>query len=73
MAHGIGTLFGGIIIGWIYAGNKHKGALILGGIFTFFGLVNIILIPHPIWMVIADLCIYIPMAVIGKNLGLRLT
>jgi hypothetical protein len=46
---------------------------LFGGIFLLFGTINVLSIPHPTWLAIADLGLYLPMGwlaiviVLGKN------
>jgi hypothetical protein len=58
---------GSFVAGWA-AGKITKSmtaALIAGGLLMIGGLVNVILIPHPLWFTIASIVVYLPCAWIG--------
>ncbi len=69
MGHAIGALLSGWIIGR-FALLSHKFlAMITGLLWTFFGVINLVMIPHPLWFTIADACIYLPMTLLGLKLS----
>ena len=62
----LGGLAGGFVAGKFDAENSKKHALIVGGILTLLGILNLIVIPHPIWFIIIDIVIYCVGAYIGS-------
>lgn len=69
LAHQIGTLVGALIAAKIAPAGKMIFALIIGVWFLLGGIYAITLIPAPTWFIIADLFLYIPLALIGGKLG----
>ena len=69
LAHAAGALISGWIIGRFAHGDKRWVAMLTGVVWTFFGLINLVMIPHPIWFTIADICVYLPMTVLGVKLA----
>lgn len=53
-----GSFVGGIIASTISKGDK-KAALLVGGVFTILGGINLIAIPHPLWFTICGLVVYL--------------
>lgn len=70
VAHLLGALVGGLTAARI-AGSRHLSiALIVGGIFLVFGVINLASIPHPLWFSIVDVLVYLPAAYLGGRLGM---
>ena len=66
LAHALGTFSGALIAAIIAATHKIKFAMAIGIFFLIGGIVNIYLLPSPIWFSILDLAgAYIPMAFIA--------
>ena len=69
LAHAIGTFIGAFLAAIISANRKMLFAFIIGGFFLAGGIVNIFMLPSPIWFTIVDLVgAYIPMAYIAGKL-----
>ena len=65
----LGSLIGGFTIG-TYAQSHHLFyAGVLGGILTLANILNIMSIPHPLWMSGLTMITFIPMALIGCSLA----
>jgi hypothetical protein len=69
LAHSIGALTSGWVIGLLGLDNKRFLALITGLILTLSGVVNLVVLPHPIWFSIADTCVYMPFTLMGLKLS----
>lgn len=66
LAHALGTLIGAFIAAKIAANNKMTFAIVIGCFFLLGGIMNIVMLPSPLWFTIVDLGIaYIPMAYLG--------
>jgi hypothetical protein len=66
LAHALGTLVGAFIAAKIAANNKMTFAIVIGCCFLLGGIMNIVMLPSPLWFTIVDLGIaYIPMAYLG--------
>ena len=69
IAHQLGTLVGAFVAAKIATGGKMIFALVIGVWFLLGGIYAATLIPAPMWFMVADLVLYIPMAFIGGKLG----
>ena len=74
LAHAVGTFTGALVAASIAANHKMKLALVIGILFLIGGIINVYLLPAPLWFSVVDLTLaYIPMAylaakmVSGKN------
>jgi hypothetical protein len=69
LAHALGTLVGAYLATVIAATHKLKFALTIGIVFLVGGIINIFMLPSPIWFTLLDLGFaYIPMGYIGWKL-----
>jgi hypothetical protein len=69
LAHALGTLVGAFIAAKLAANNKMTFALVIGCLFLVGGVMNIVMLPSPLWFTIVDLGLaYIPMAYLGGKL-----
>ena len=72
LAHALGTLVGALIAASIAATYKMRLAMAIGICFLIGGIMNIFMLPSPIWFTIVDLGLaYIPMAYLGGKFFLR--
>ncbi|KAA3619709.1 MAG: hypothetical protein DWQ05_03000 [Calditrichaeota bacterium] len=66
LAHALGTLAGAFLTAKIAVSHKMKFALGIGAFFLLGGIVNVYMLPSPVWFAILDLVgAYIPMGWIG--------
>lgn len=65
--------FGGGFIAARVSKDRIRPSIIVGAVLMLAGLVNVIMIPHPLWFAILSIIMYIPMAYTGGKLGLRKT
>lgn len=69
LAHALGTLVGAWITVMLAASRKMTMAMIVGCMFMLGGIINVAMLPSPLWYSIVDLVgAYIPMAYIGARL-----
>ncbi len=72
LAHAIGTLVGAIIAASMAVNHKMRFAMIIGIFFLAGGIMNIFMLPSPVWFTIVDIGFaYIPMAYLGGRIVLR--
>ncbi|MGB5462202.1 MAG: hypothetical protein WBM92_02450 [Aureibaculum sp.] len=72
LAHALGTFVGAIIAATIAATHKIKFAVAIGVFFLIGGIVNVMMLPSPIWFTILDLGgAYIPMGFIAGKLVIK--
>ena len=70
LAHALGTLVGAIIASKIAATKKKTMAMVVGCFFLLGGIINVFLLPAPIWFNTVDvLFAYIPMALLAYKLS----
>jgi hypothetical protein len=66
LAHALGTLVGAILAALIAADHKMLFALSIGVFFLVGGILNILMLPSPLWFTLFDLVVaYIPMGYLG--------
>jgi hypothetical protein len=69
LAHALGTLAGAFLAALIAVTHKMKFAMAIGLFFLIGGIVNVFLLPSPLWFIILDLAVaYLPMAWLGEKL-----
>lgn len=69
LAHALGTFLGALIAALIVPAQKMKLAMIIGGWFLLGGILNILMLPSPLWFTFTDLIgAYFPMAYLGAKL-----
>jgi hypothetical protein len=71
LAHALGTLAGAFIAARLAANNKLKFGITIGCLFLIGGIINVFLLPSPVWFSITDLVLaYIPMGYLGGRLAI---
>lgn len=72
LAHAIGTLVGTFLVAKIAGTHQRALALLVGALFMVGGIMNVIMLPSPLWFTLADLVLaYLPMAWFGAKLANR--
>lgn len=72
VAHALGTLVGAFAAVIIAVASKMTMALVIGVLFLILGSINALMLPSPVWFVVADLVgAYLPMAWIGARVSAR--
>jgi uncharacterized membrane protein HdeD (DUF308 family) len=70
LAHAIGTLVGAFLAFTIASNRKLIFAYVIGGLFFVGGVMNVFMLPAPIWFSALDLiAAYLPMAYVATKLG----
>lgn len=67
LAHALGS-FAGSIFSAKMCQNSLACGVSVGVVMMLFGIVNMFIFPHPVWMQVLDICVYIPSAYIGAKL-----
>ena len=63
LAHALGTFLGALVASFIVISHKLKFAMAIGGFFFIGGVINVYMLPAPMWFNVTDLFLaYIPMA-----------
>lgn len=70
LAHALGTLVGALVAAAIAASHKMKFAMAIGVLFLVGGIMNVMMLPSPLWFIVVDLVFaYIPMAYLGGKIA----
>lgn len=70
LAHALGTLAGAVAAAMIAGNRKMLFALVIGVFFLVGGIINVSMLPSPMWFNVVDLVgAYLPMAWIGGSIG----
>jgi predicted MFS family arabinose efflux permease len=69
LAYGLGSFAGGWLAAKIARTSQIHLPLTVGGIQLLFGIMNIVMIPHPTWFAIAAVIVFLPAAYLGGKLG----
>jgi hypothetical protein len=69
LAHALGTFVGAILAALIAVGNKMRAAMIVSVLFLIGGIINVYMLPAPMWFNATDLLLaYLPMGYLGGKL-----
>lgn len=71
-AWALGSFSGGLVASLIAPDKRLKQAMIVAAVLMFMGIINLVMIPHPGWFVIAGILVYIPFAWLGYKLAIVL-
>ncbi len=69
--HVVGPMIAAVVATWIMASRFQMGSLIIGCVFVLGGMLNLVMLPHPLWFAVIDLLLYIPVALFGGRLAER--
>ncbi len=64
--YAIGSFLTGVVIGKISKSPLKKLPLIAGSILTIAAIINLVTIPAPVWFMIINILLYIPLTVAGN-------
>lgn len=69
LAHALGTFVGALVTALIVANRKILFSLIIGAFFMIGGIINVLMLPSPLWFTVVDLAgAYLPMAYFAAKL-----
>lgn len=72
LAHALGTLVGAWTAAKVVLSHQIKFAFGIGIVFLIVGIVNVFMLPSPLWFTLLDLILaYIPMAYLGWRIAER--
>lgn len=73
LAHALGTFAGAVLAGLIAATRKMLFSVIIGVLFLIGGIAVNYMLPGPTWFAATDIVLaYIPMAVLGGMVGMKM-
>lgn len=67
----LSSFVGGFVAAKLTHENKMKSAMITGGILMLAAIMNMFMIPHPVWMIVVTLALYLPAAYLGGKLATK--
>lgn len=73
LAYALGSFCGGLISGLLSKSSKIINSIIVGAVLMTFGIINLLMIPHPFWFSIVSTLTYIPCAYFGGLFTLKLS
>ena len=68
----LGSLFAGFVGAVAQPAHGRVIALVCGVLFTLANIANVMMIPHPTWMVILTMITFLPLSLAGAMLGAKL-
>ncbi|MBK7811280.1 MAG: hypothetical protein IPI50_08580 [Saprospiraceae bacterium] len=72
LAHALGTFLGAAVTAYLAANNHFKLAMLIGVFFLVAGIINVVMLPSPIWFSALDILVaYLPMAYLGGKLTIK--
>src|SRR4051794_39331125 len=71
VAYAFGSLSGGLVAGLVAGRRSMVPPLVVGGILTLAGMMNLMSLPHPLWFAISSSMTYLPLALVGGRLVWR--
>ncbi|MBK7231882.1 MAG: hypothetical protein IPH93_06390 [Saprospiraceae bacterium] len=72
LAHALGTFLGAAVTAYLAASNHFKLAMLIGVFFLVAGIINVVMLPSPIWFSALDILVaYLPMAYLGGKLTIK--
>jgi len=72
LAHALGTFLGAAVAAYLAANNHLKLAIVIGVFFLVGGIINVMMLPSPIWFSALDILVaYLPMAYLGGKLTIK--
>ena len=71
MAYALGSFLAGMVASRYAPSKPVLHALLAGVILLFFGIVNLWLLPHPLWFVVTAVLVFLPMACFGGTMSFR--
>lgn len=71
LAYFVGSIVGGLVTSLIAKENQFMATMILGAILTVLGIINLLMIAHPIWFTIVCLATFFAGTYLGYQLYLK--
>lgn len=71
VAYILGSFAGGWLAAKIARASQISLALTVGGVQLLFGIMNLVVIPHPTWFAIAAVLVFLPAAYWGGKIGTK--
>jgi hypothetical protein len=69
LSYALGSLAGGYVASMISL--SIQTAMVVGGIQSLMGIINLVSLPHPLWFTVVCMLVYLPFAFVGGWFRLR--
>lgn len=69
MAYVCGALTGGAVAAKVGDGPPTSRAMVVGAVLTFAGVLNVLTLPHPLWLAVLAIGVHLPFAWLGARLA----
>lgn len=64
-AHAVGSFVGGAVTAIVSRRKAYDRALVIGLLLMVAGMMTLLSMPHPTWFALADVVLYVPLALVG--------
>lgn len=71
LAYIVGSFAGGWLAVKIARTSQMHVPLTVGGVQLFLGIINLVMIPQPMWFAVASVIVFLPAAYFGGKLGVK--
>ena len=71
LAYLVGSFAGGAVAALVPAKSRLSHSLATGLILMVFGIINLVLLPHPVWFWVLSLIVFVPFAFLGGQAVVR--
>lgn len=71
-SYALGSFVGALVSVFVSKEKHMSHAINIGGVLMGLGAINLFTIPHPIWMIVCSLIVFLPAAYFGARLGIVL-
>jgi hypothetical protein len=68
LAWALGAFAGGGLSAWLARRSHMLHALIAGAVLLVNGIISLVMIPHPLWVTVAGVLVFLPAAYVGSRL-----
>ena len=67
--YAIGSFVGGLVIGYLANSKGNLIPIIIGAILSLGWVLNLIALPHPLWVAVLGFFMFIPFTILGKSVS----
>jgi hypothetical protein len=72
LAYVLGSLAGGWAAAKFARDSNLRLSMTVGAVLLLFGIMNLVMIPHPLWFAVLSILVFLPAAYLGGKLGAKL-
>jgi hypothetical protein len=67
----VGAFAGGLVAARIHVPPSRRPGWFVGGILTLGGILNLTMVPHPMWFTVVTILVFLPLALAGAKAGMK--